>query len=76
MSEKKKETELEEMRKVEYSLRDLRKDVDKRLNDLSERVGPVRDRAAKKIAERPFLTLPVAFTIGVAVGVAISKLND
>jgi len=61
------------MRKVEDYLRDLRKDLDKRLNDLSERMGPARDRAAKKITERPFLALGVAFTIGVAVGIAISN---
>jgi len=76
LSEKKEQKELEEMRKVEDYLSDLRKDVDKRLDDLSERMGPVRNRAAKKITERPFLTLGVAFAIGVAVGIAISNLKD
>ena len=73
MSEKNEEKELEEMRKVENYLKDLRKDLDTRLNDLSERMGPVRERAAKKITERPFLALGVAFTIGLALGIAITN---
>jgi ElaB/YqjD/DUF883 family membrane-anchored ribosome-binding protein len=76
LSKEKEEKELEEMRKVEDYVKDLRKDIDKRFTDLSEQMGPVRDRAAKAITERPLLALGVAFVVGVAVGVAISRSKD
>lgn len=64
------------MRKVEDYVKDLRKDIDKRLGDLSEQMGPVRHRTAKAINEKPLLALAVVFVIGMAVGVAISKSKD
>ena len=76
MSKEKEERELKEMRRIEDYVKDLRKDIDKRFSDLSEQMGPVRHRAAKAITERPLLALGVAFLVGVAVGVAISKSKD
>ena len=76
MSKESEEKELREMRKVEDYVKDLRKDVDKRFSDLSKQMGPVRHRAAKAISERPLLALGVAFVLGMAVGVAISKSKD
>ena len=64
------------MRKVEDYVKDLRKDIDKRFNDLSKQTAPVRHRATKVINERPLLALAVAFVVGMAVGVAISKSKD
>jgi ElaB/YqjD/DUF883 family membrane-anchored ribosome-binding protein len=76
LSEEKEEKELKEMRKVEDYVMDLRKDIDKRLGDLSEQMRPLRDRTAKRITERPLLALGVAFVVGVAIGVALSKSKD
>jgi len=72
----KEEKELNEMRKVEDYVKDLRADVDKRFSDLSDQLGPVRHRAARAITERPLLALGVAFIVGMAIGVAISKSKD
>ena len=76
MSKQKEEKELKEIRKVEDYVQDLRKDVDKRFGELRKQMGPVGDRAAKTVAERPLLALAVAFVVGVAVGVALSKSRD
>jgi len=76
MSGEREDKELEEMRKIEDYVKDLREDIDKRLSDLSEQIGPVRQRAAKAITKRPFLALGVAFTVGMAIGIAISNLKD
>ena len=72
----KEEKELKEIRKVEDYVKDLRKDVDKRFVDLRKQMGPVGERAAKTVSERPLLALAVAFVVGVAVGVALSKSKD
>jgi ElaB/YqjD/DUF883 family membrane-anchored ribosome-binding protein len=76
LSKEKEEKEIKEMRKVEDYVRDLRKDMDKRLADLREQMRPVRHRAARTITERPLLALGVAFVIGMAIGVALSKSKD
>jgi len=76
LSKEKEERELKEMRKVEDYVKDLRRDMDKRFSDLSKQMSPVRRRAAKAITERPLLALGVAFIVGMAVGVAISKSRD
>ncbi len=70
------EKELKEMRKVEDYVKDLRRDVDKRFSDLNEQLGPLRHRATKAVAERPLLALGVAFILGMAIGVAISRPRD
>jgi ElaB/YqjD/DUF883 family membrane-anchored ribosome-binding protein len=76
LSKAREEKELKEMRKVEDYVKDLRRDMDKRLSDLREQMRPVSHRAAKTITERPLLALSVAFLVGIAVGVALSKSKD
>ena len=76
MSKEKEEKELKQMRKVEDYVKDLRSDIDKRLSDLREQMRPVRHKAAKTITERPLLAVSVAFLVGMAVGVALSKSKD
>jgi ElaB/YqjD/DUF883 family membrane-anchored ribosome-binding protein len=76
LSKEKEEKELKQMRKVEDYVKDLRSDIDKRLGDLREQMRPVRHRAAKTITERPLLAVSVAFLVGMAVGVALSKSKD
>jgi len=76
LSKEKEEKELKQMRKVEDYVKDLRSDIDKRLSDLREQMRPVRHRAAKTITERPLLAVSVAFLVGIAVGVALSKSKD
>jgi ElaB/YqjD/DUF883 family membrane-anchored ribosome-binding protein len=76
LSKEKEEKELKQMRKVEDYVKDLRSDIDKRLSDLREQMRPVRHRAAKTITERPLLAVSVAFLVGMAVGVALSKSKD
>jgi len=73
---KKEEKELQEMRKVEDYVKDLRKDVDKRFSDLSEQIGPVRRRAERVVSERPLLALAVAFVVGMAFGIVLTKSKD
>jgi ElaB/YqjD/DUF883 family membrane-anchored ribosome-binding protein len=76
LSKEKEEKELKQMRKVEDYVKDLRSDIDERLSDLREQMRPVRHRAAKTITERPLLAVSVAFLVGMAVGVALSKSKD
>jgi len=76
LSKEKEEKELKQMRKVEDYVKDLRSDIDKRLSDLREQMRPVRHRAAKTITERPLWAVSVAFLVGMAVGVALSKSKD
>jgi len=80
LSKTKEEKELKQMRKVEDYVKDLRSDMDKRLSDLREQMGPVRHRAAKTIAERPLLAVSLVLLVGIALGVsfgvALSKSKD
>ena len=70
LSKAKEEKELKEMRKVEDYVKDLRRDMDKRLSDLREQMGPVRHRTEKTISERPLLAVGVALLVGMALGVS------
>jgi ElaB/YqjD/DUF883 family membrane-anchored ribosome-binding protein len=76
LSKKKEEKEFRETRKLEDYVKDLRRDMDKRLSDLREQMSPVRNRAAKTITERPLLAVGVAFLVGMAVGVVLWKSKD
>lgn len=64
------------MRNLEDVVKSLRKDMDKRLEELKVQMDAVQQKATKKITERPLLALGVAFVAGMAVGVALSKAND
>ncbi len=67
---------MQEMQNLEELVRNLRKDMDKRLEEMKAQMDTVQQRATKKVLERPLLALGVAFVAGMAVGVALSKAND
>ena len=71
-----KNKELQEVRNLEEDVKSLRKDVDKRLEELKVQMNTAQHKAAKTVTERPLLALGVAFVAGMAVGVALSKAND
>ena len=64
------------MRNVEEYVKDLRKDMDKRLGELKVQMDDIQQRASKTLTERPMLALGVAFVAGMAVGIALSKSSD
>jgi len=65
-----------ENEKVEVSVKDLKKDMDKRLGDLKVQIDALQERAAQKITDQPLLALGVAFVAGMALGVALSRSGD
>ena len=71
-----KNKETPDVREVEQYVRDLRKDMDKRLDDLKVQMNAISQKATKKVVERPMLALAVAFVAGMAVGIALSKSSD
>jgi ElaB/YqjD/DUF883 family membrane-anchored ribosome-binding protein len=71
-----KSKESQEARVTEEYVKELRKDVDKRLDELKAQVNVISQKATKTVAERPLLALGVAFVAGMAVGIALSKAND
>ena len=66
----------DEVRELEGFVKDLRADVDKRLDDLKADVNVLAKRATKTVSERPLLALGVAFVAGMALGIALSKASD
>jgi ElaB/YqjD/DUF883 family membrane-anchored ribosome-binding protein len=70
------EKELKEMKTIEEILRDLRKALDTYLPQLREQLKGVQKTATKTTTERPMLALGVAFLVGVALGIALSKRKD
>ena len=71
-----KNKETKEVRDIEEYVKDLRKDVDKRLDELKAQMNVISQKATKEVAERPLLALGIAFVAGMAVGVALSKASD
>lgn len=65
-----------EAEKIEVNLKDLRKDMDKRLSELKVQIDALQERAAQKITDQPILALGVAFVAGMALGVALSRSNE
>jgi len=68
--------ESRESEKIEVSVKDLKKDMDKRLGDLKVQIDALQERAAQKITDQPILALGVAFVAGMALGVALSRSGD
>ena len=66
----------QDVRDVEEYVKQLQKDMDKRLDDLKIQMNIISQRATKKVVERPMLALAVAFVAGMAVGIALSKSSD
>jgi ElaB/YqjD/DUF883 family membrane-anchored ribosome-binding protein len=71
-----KDKELEEIKTIEKDVKDLRKDLDTRLVELRKQVDDLQKKAAKTVTERPLLALGVAFAVGMAFGIAISRNSD
>jgi len=71
-----KDKELEEMKVIEKDVKDLKKDFDISLVDLRKQVDDLQKKAAKTVTERPLLALGVAFAVGMAFGIAISRSSD
>jgi ElaB/YqjD/DUF883 family membrane-anchored ribosome-binding protein len=71
-----KNKEAQEVRDIEQNVKELRKDVDKRLEELKAQMNVITQKATKTVAERPLLALGVAFVAGMAVGIALSKASD
>ena len=71
-----KNREAQEVRDIEQNVKELRKDVDKRMEELKAQMNVITQKATKKVAERPLLALGVAFVAGMAVGIALSKASD
>ncbi len=71
-----KEKEAQEIKNIEDYVKDLRKDMDKRLSELKIQMDDVQQKAAKTVTERPMLALGVAFVAGMAFGIALSGSGD
>ena len=71
-----RDKETQQLREIEDLVMNLRKDIDASLVDLKAQLNVVQKKATKTVTERPLLALGVAFVVGMAVGVAISKSND
>ena len=68
-----KNKEAQDVREVEESVKEFRKDVDKRLDDLKGQMNMISQKAIKTVAERPLLALAVAVVAGTIAGIALSK---
>jgi ElaB/YqjD/DUF883 family membrane-anchored ribosome-binding protein len=71
-----KEKERQEIRNLEDYVRDLRKDMDKRLGELKVQVDFVQKKAARTVTEQPMMALGVAFVAGMALGIALCGTAD
>lgn len=65
-----------EAEKAEQYVKELRRDMDKRLGELKAQVDDIQQRAAQKVVDQPVLALAVAFVAGMALGVALSRSGD
>lgn len=65
-----------QLQDIEDVVKSVRKDMDALLVDLKAQVNVAQKRAVKTLAERPMLALGVAFVVGMAVGIALSKSSD
>lgn len=65
-----------EAEKAELYVKDLRKDMDKRLSELKVQIDALQERAAQKVTDQPILALGVAFIAGMALGVALSRSSE
>ncbi len=68
--------EAQDVREVEKYVKNLRKDVDERLDDLKGQITAVSQKATKTVVERPLLALAVTCVVGMVVGIVLSKSRD
>ena len=67
------ERRLEIVKGIEERARDLSKDLHIRTTELREQVKDLKQKAASTATERPWLALGLAFVIGMAFGIALSR---
>jgi ElaB/YqjD/DUF883 family membrane-anchored ribosome-binding protein len=70
------EKELKEMKTIDEILRDLKKSLETNLPQLREQVKAVQEKARRTTTERPMVALGVAFLMGLALGIALSRSKD
>jgi ElaB/YqjD/DUF883 family membrane-anchored ribosome-binding protein len=71
-----KDREVQEIRQLEKYVKDLTKDMDKKLADLRVQLNDAQRQATRTFARRPMLALGIAFVAGMAFGVALSRSRD
>jgi len=71
-----KEKEAQEIRTLEEHVKQLGKEMDRRLAELKVQVDDIQQKASKTVMKRPMLALSLAFVTGMAIGIALSKSND
>ena len=68
--------EKDNVRDVVDIVKDLRKDMDKSLVEVKGQLRLLQKEATRTVKDKPLLALGVAFVVGMAVGIALSKSND
>jgi len=68
--------ELKEMKTIEEILMDLKKTLETNLPGVREQVKEVQEKSRKTITERPMHALGVAFLMGMALGIILSRPKD
>jgi len=68
--------EKDNVRDVVDQVRDLRKSMDKNLVEVRGQLKLLQREATRTVKDKPLLALGVAFIVGMAVGIALSKSSD
>ena len=68
--------EKDNVRDVVDQVKDLRKNMDKSLVEVKSQLRLLQKEATRTVKDKPLLALGVAFVVGMAVGIALSKSND
>ena len=68
--------EKDNVRDVVDLVKDLRKDMDKSLVEVRGQLRLLQKEATRTVKDKPLLALGVAFVVGMAIGIALSKSND
>ncbi len=68
--------EKDNVRDVVDQVKDLRKNMDKNLVEVKGQLRLLQKEATITVKDKPLLALGVAFVVGMAVGIALSKSND
>ncbi len=68
--------EKDNVRDVVDQVKDLRKNMDKSLVEVKGQLRLLQKEATRTVKDKPLLALGVAFVVGMAIGIALSKSND
>jgi len=68
--------EKDNVRDVVDQVKDLRKNMDKSLIEVKGQLRLLQKEATRTVKDKPLLALGVAFVVGMAIGIALSKSND